>query len=194
MIKRFTLAMALSAAVLVLLPASAFAAYHAESTVNSRTWQYSNGAANITCWVRVNFDASDSHSGVYRLTSYSMRQTKNAGSVYVIGKIRGVVCGHDYDTSDGSHGTATYVHWWPGAGDQWVTVPMQRSMTSGFTYSFTQGTGTWGTPMAAWHYIDLCNWMGEPERIRLEAKFEVYANSDGRRLATIPLNVSANAQ
>ncbi len=67
-------------------------------------------------------------------------------------------------------------------------------MTSGYIYSFTQGNDTWGTSMAAWHFIDQCNYMGEPERIRLEAKFEVYANSDGRRLATIPLNVNANVQ
>lgn len=194
MIKRFTLALALAAAMLVLLPASAFAVWHAESTVNSRTWQYSSGAANLTLWVRVNFDVSDSHPGVYRLTSYSMRQTKNAGNVYVIGKIRGCVCGHDYYTDTGGHGAVTYVHWWPGAGDQWVTVPMQRSMTSGYTYSYTQGNDTWGTAMAAWHFIDQCNYMGEPERIRLEAKFEVRASSDGRLLATVPLNVNANVQ
>ncbi len=109
MIKRFTLALALSAAVLVLLPASAFAVWHAESTVNSRTWQYPNGAANLSLWVRVNFDVSDSHPGVYRLTSYSMRQTKNAGNVYVIGKIRGCVCGHDYYTDTGGHGAVTDV-------------------------------------------------------------------------------------
>ncbi len=101
MIKRFTLALALSAAVLVLLPASAFAVWHAESTVNSRTWQYPDGAANLGLWVRVNFDVSDSHPGVYRLTGFSMRQTKNAGNVYVIGKIRGCVCGHDYYTDSG---------------------------------------------------------------------------------------------
>lgn len=190
MIKRFSLALAVSAAVLVLLPSAALAVWHSEAATNSSRWQNPDGAANVTCWARVTYDVSDSHANVYRLTKLEVRQTKNAGNVYTHGRIRGYICAHDYNTATGGHGVPTYEHNWPGGG-AWETVPMQRDMSSGFIYPFSIAMGDWGagSDWASWHYIDGCNWMGVTERFRLEAKFDIRASSDGRFLKTVSVNV-----
>jgi hypothetical protein len=188
--KRIVLAFATVLAVSVLLPSSAFAVWHSASTSGSSTWQNPNGAANVTCWARMTFDISDTNPGVYRITKLEMRQTKNAGNVYVIGKIRAYICAHNYNTSNTSHSVSTFEHSWPDNG-AWRTVPVSGYMTSGYAYPFTAALySDWNAlNFGAWYYIDGCDINNIAERFRLETQFQIRASSDGTLLKTVSVNV-----